>query len=222
MRQIAFLHIESDPLWAEFIAGGVRQWPEVNYLGAATTIAAATRMAEEGKPELVLLDAGLPGADSFDAALRLQAAAPAPRVLLFTHRLAPYLLYRCLDSHIDGLLLKSLQSCVQLREALSTGPARKYFPEDVRQALARFRTGPAAFHKLLSPREVDLLRFLATEQSEAAISGTTGLAESTVRWHKYQIMAKLGLHRNAELIRWAHENGFVTSGHPASLAERTA
>lgn len=208
MRNTALLHIETDPLWADHIAATVRAWSDVRHVGNASTHTAALNLVTGHAPDFILLDTALPVTDLFFLAKTLAEAPTKPRVFLLARQLAPYLMYRCADTYINGVLLKTPQGCAHLRQAILTPGPQKYFPAEVRTALGNFRTSADAFYKFLSPREIVLLRQLATEWSEETVSATTGLSIATIRWHKYKIMAKLGLHKNIELVQWTQRNGF--------------
>jgi len=71
------------------------------------------------------------------------------------------------------------------------------------------RTDPTAFFKILSGRELSMLPLLCQGLTDQQIGEQNSLCPATVKSHRQHIMAKLDLHRTADLIRWAAEKGFV-------------
>ena len=62
---------------------------------------------------------------------------------------------------------------------------------------------------MLTDHEVGLLCFLGRGETDMEIAVRLGLSQLTVKWHRRHIMAKLGLNRTVDLMRWARDKGFV-------------
>jgi DNA-binding NarL/FixJ family response regulator len=208
--QKSLLHVEDDILWGRAVKQAVTGSRGVCHLGTAATAAQGLALCRAHQPDLAVLALGLPDADGFDLALTLANLPRPPRVLLLTVRTDEVTLFRASYAYIAGMVWKTGQIRDTLRCAIREVLAgRRYFPADVREAMRTIRTDPTAFFKILSSRELSLLPLLCQAFTDDQIAAQTDLCPATVRSHRQHIMAKLDLHRTADLIRWAAGKGFV-------------
>ncbi|MBA3850508.1 MAG: hypothetical protein C0502_11035 [Opitutus sp.] len=208
-KQLSLLHIEDDSLWQTYLFTALRVLPFVAHVERAPTGAAGLALARTLRPDIVLLDLGLPDADGVTLAAELVRLPRPPRVLLCTARRDAAVLHTASEPHIAGLLWKCGDVAEQLPAALATVAAGgKYYPPEVREALRRLRAAPQAFFKLLSPRQIALLPHFARAESDAEIATALGLSAHTVKSHRQTVMRKLDLHGAARLTHWAIVNGF--------------
>ena len=160
----------------------------------------------------------MPDADGFDLALTLANFPRPPRILVLTMKADAVTLFRAGYAYIAGMVWKTGQVQETLRCAVREILAgRRYFPEDVRQAMRATRTDPAAFFKILSGRELSMLPLFCQGLTDQQIGEQNGLCPATVKSHRQHIMTKLDLHRTADLIRWAAEKGFVGCARPGPV-----
>jgi DNA-binding NarL/FixJ family response regulator len=208
--QKSLLHIEDDVLWGRAVKQMMNGSREVCHVGTAATAAQGLALCRAHQPDLAVLALELPDADGFDLALTLANLPRPPRVLLLTVRADEVTLFRASYAYIAGMIWKTgpVQATLRcaIREVLA---GRRYFPADVREAMRMIRTDPTAFFKILSSRELSMLPLLCQKFTDSQVATQTGLCPATVKSHRQHIMAKLDLHRTADLIRWAAEKGFV-------------
>ncbi|MFI5337982.1 MAG: response regulator transcription factor, partial [Opitutales bacterium] len=108
------------------------------------------------------------------------------------------------------ILDKNEQPVKVLREAITTVLAgRQYVSSLVRQLRASVRADPAAFDKILSEREQEVLRLVGDGLSNEQIARHLAISVSTAKHHRLNLMAKLDLHSTPQLIRYAMEKGFA-------------
>jgi two-component system response regulator NreC len=187
----------------------VQAWKEVRHAGTATSARAGIALCRDHQPNLVLLDLTLPDADGFDLALSLANLPRPPRILLLTTRSDAVTLFRAGCASISGMIWKTGRVQETLRFAVREVLAgRRYFPDDIREAMRATRTDPAAFFKILSCRELALLPLLCQGLNDEQIGERNGSCPATVKSHRHHIMTKLGLHSTAGLVSWATEKGF--------------
>jgi DNA-binding NarL/FixJ family response regulator len=214
----SLLHVEEDALWGQAVKQMATSWQEVCHLGTATSAQAGLALCRAHQPDLALLGLSLPDADGFDLALTLANFPRPPKILVLTVRTDTVTLFRAGYAYISGLVWKTGQVRDTLRCAVREILAgRRYFPEDVRQAMRALRTDPSAFFKILSSRELSLLPLLCRGLTDSEIGEQNGLCPATVKSHRQHIMTKLNLHRTADLIRWAAEKGFVDFSRPGMV-----
>lgn len=213
---LKLLHVEADHFWSMAIVDAVRSWTEACEVGVAKSGVEALARCRALAPDFVLFDAALPDMDGFDMAHELSRMAAPPRLLLFTERCDDALLYGLSRSPADGVIWKIASAAAQLRAALAAILAgRKFFSPETQEAMRRLRCSPDAYFKILSEREIDLVRRFGRGEPLKQIAADLNLCPSTVKWHRAQIMGRLGLHRTVDLMRWAEVRGLVEHLRPA-------
>ncbi len=176
-------------------------------VAAAAEALAACRLHH---PRILLLDLELPDGNGLDLAPELKRASPETRILAISARVDDYTLYRVVDSGVDGYIDKVGSTVESLTGAIRAVMTRgAYFSPAVDAALRRMADDPVAFPKILSPRELDLLRVIGGGCSDQDAARRLGLSALTVKTHRRNIMLKLGLHSSRDLMRYAATAGFA-------------
>ncbi len=161
------------------------------------------------KPDIVILDLELPDADGFELIEKIRAASPNTRILILSSHTEAFILHKLKAARVFGFVDKSEPSPSILVEALRrVAEGRQFMSASVEKAFEELNADPKSFHKLLSEREQDLLRLFGKGLSDQIIAEQVGLKELTVRNHRRNIMARLGIHSTPELIRYALTHGF--------------
>jgi DNA-binding NarL/FixJ family response regulator len=170
--------------------------------------------AERLRPDLVVVDIGMPNLNGLDAGQRLQATDPAIKVVYLTPHREPRLAFEALRRHASGYVLKdsaASELTAAIREALQ---GRQYVSRSLADELARLareadpeRTGTSE----LSRREREVLQLLAQGKSMKEVAAALGISARTVEFHKYRIMRRLDARTNAELVQQALRLGLITS-----------
>lgn len=212
----AVLHIEDDHLWAGVVTGLLSEWSEVCHVGTASNGHDGIVLCAKRKPDIVILDLGLPDLAGFAVLDRLKALACPPQILLLTCRMDQALLYRVGCEGIASLIWKNGDFAHHLRLALGfAATSRPYLPPEVIEAVRQFRTSPKAFFKLLSPWELELVSLLAQGLRDDEIAFKTGRRCGTIRNHWHNIAGKLGLTGRHDIRHWAESKGFGVASRPA-------
>lgn len=160
--------------------------------------------------DLILLDIRLPDGDGMDFTDELIKAHVRAPVLLLSSSCEDYIVHRVSRSFVQGFVHKDEDPKVLLTgiQMITAGGAF-YSPRFVERQRQLARE-PAAFTKLLSVREQDLLRLLGSGHDDAEIASELGLSAWTVQSHRRNVMSKLNLHTAQELQAFALKAGFTT------------
>lgn len=209
-KTITLLHIEADPLWCGLVEAVASVLPRVIRFLPARNGTQGLAIARSQRPDIVLLDLQLPDFDGF-ALSRQLAGLPMPaQTVLLSGRTDDVALHLASQPHIAGLLWKTADAPRFLPEALSAvAEGRKYFTPAVSAALRRFRADPAAYYKILSDRELEMIPYFGHALTDGEIAARLSINLFTVRSHRQRIMQKLGVHRGIDLIHWAIRTGLV-------------
>jgi two-component system, NarL family, response regulator NreC len=181
---------------------------DVEVIGEAGDAAAALEQVTELRPDIVLMDIGMPGFSPFDAARVIQSDYPATRVVFLTmHEDEDYVM-QGLQAGASGYVLKDTPAAKLtsvLREVYDGG---KYVsPEVLGGLLSRVHDGKQ--EKLgsrktnLTPREREVMKLLAEGHTVRKIAKMLSVSMKTVEAHKFNLMRKLDIHNKAELVHLA-------------------
>lgn len=172
--------------------------------------ASGLALCKKEKPGIIILDLALPDRDGLDLVDDLLAASRKAKIIGLSSYVDEFTVYRVLGSRLHGFVDKNDHNSGQLADAMRAVMAgERYFSPRAMRAWNSLRSDPAAFDKILSAREQDLLRLFGQGLGNEDIAAAINLHELTVRNHRCRIMAKLGLRTSAELVTYAYEKGFV-------------
>jgi DNA-binding NarL/FixJ family response regulator len=175
--------------------------------------AAVLAMAEETRPDVVVLDLSLPGMSGLEITSRLRERLPEVRVLILSVHDHPEYVLGAVRAGAHGYLRKDT-SPAELREALDRiANGESYFSSPVAGQLTaalRGETPPedaAARLARLTPRERQVLAGIAAGETSRAIATRLGLSPRTVETYRESLARKLGIRSVAALVRFALEAG---------------
>lgn len=183
-------------------------------VGEAATGAEALRAVEATRPDVLVLDVGLPDLGGLEVLRRLRSSGPEPRVLVLSmHDDAEYVI-RAVQTGVDGYLLKDEAEPTMLRTAVrAVYEGHSYFSSTVAAALTgalqpprRPEPDPLA---PLTDRELDVLRLVASGRTNKEMAAELGISRRTVETHRGNLMRKLDIHSVAGLTRFALEHGLL-------------
>lgn len=183
-------------------------------VGTAASGGDAITAAARCSPDVILLDLNLPDMDGIECARRLITERAASRILALSSQVDDYTLHRVVASGIQGYVDKNLQSSDVLKSAIEIVVSGGVFftpvVQDVRRALAR---DPAAFSKVLSDREQEMLTLLGQGLDDGEVAERLDVRPQTIHSHRRNILRKLNLSGTKQLIRYALDHGFVRQPH---------
>ena len=185
-------------------------------VGEAENGREAIRKAIDLKPDVALVDIGMPDLDGIEVARQIRDAAPDTKVLVLTMHESDQMVRRALDAGASGYLLKSdlTDSLRQAVKAVAEG--ERFLAPKVSEIVlhgflktkSQHQQGERAGMRT-TPREIEIIRMLAEGKTNKEIAALLGIAVRTVETHRSRIMLKLGLHSLAELIHYAMRNGLA-------------
>lgn len=210
---IRVIIVDDQALFRTAIAIQLKALPDIDVVGEAEDGAAAVAMADELRPDVVIMDIRMPDMDGVEATRRIVGNNPDVRVLILTTFDLDDRATTAIRHGAAGFLLKDA-SPAQLAEAIRTvhlGNA-VLAPNDLSTLMeGSFRTLeklPEAFHGLTT-KEREVLIIIAEGLSNAEIAMRIGTSESTVKSHISALLRKLDLHDRVQLVVFAYEHGLL-------------
>ena len=186
-------------------------------VGEALNGRAAVEMARSLKPEVVVMDIGMPDLNGVEATRQIRAENPGVRVAaLSTHTDKRYVL-AMLDAGASAYVLK-VSAYDELQRAISAViEGKHYLSPDVagvvvEAGLTSTSTPQPTAYSTLGAREREVLQLLAEGHSSPEIAKQLHISPSTVETHRRNIMKKLDVHSVAELTKYAVREGLTPLG----------
>jgi DNA-binding NarL/FixJ family response regulator len=179
--------------------------PAIEVVGEASNGEEAIRLFGELKPKVVVMDAAMPGTGGLAATRTIMASAPDAAVLMLSMHSEETLVRQALAAGARGYILKNavdLDLAAAIKRA--AGGETVLDPSVVRPAPL---TGERA--RRLTPRETEVLQLICNGLSNREIAAQLDLSVNTVAVHRANIMNALGVHKTAELVVYALQNGLV-------------
>ncbi|MGA3087791.1 MAG: response regulator transcription factor [Terriglobales bacterium] len=194
--------------------------------GEASDGRQAIEMAKQLKPDVVILDIGMPNLNGLDATRQLLQHDPHFKIIVLTITDADQVIREALDAGARGFVLKSdaARDLVSAVEALQS--KRMFFTPRVNDLVLRgfldrghaiSRNEPPSLPELTA-REREVTQLLAEGKSSKEVASFLNLSTKTVETHRSNIMRKLSLHSIRDLVVYAIKNNIIQMPPPASSA----
>jgi DNA-binding NarL/FixJ family response regulator len=176
----------------------------------------AVSMAEQLKPDVIVMDVSMPDLNGLEAARRIHKALPKTGILILTMHYSDQLVRDVIESGARGYILKSDadRELVSAVEAIAN--RRTFFtPRASELLLDGFsRPGMTVEPKLplrnrLTSREREIVQLLAEGKSSKEVAVALGISVKTAETHRANIMRKLEIHSVSELVRYAIKNQII-------------
>ena len=208
----------------EFARRGIRALleghPGWEVCGEAKDGREAVELANGTKPDVILLDIGMPNLNGLEAARQILAALPEVAILILTMQDSDQVVREVLRAGARGFLLKSDagHDLVAAVEALQL--QRTFFTTKVSQMVLEgfldrekrpdgHNSRPQDSDDVLTGREREVIQLLAEGKTSKEVAVTLNLSVKTAETHRSNLMRKLDLHSVADLTRYAVRNGIV-------------
>jgi len=203
------LIVEDHPLVRACVARNCLAIPAWTVVGECASAAAAVEQLALCKPELLILDIGLPDDDGFTVAAAARSLRPLPAILVLTSYLNEFALAQCERLRVQGFLDKAHSTEDEIGVALrAMQDGRTYFGTAYLAAREDWKADPCAITKCLSDHEVRILSLIARGLDDREIAAKVGVRPNTVRTHRDRIRHKLGVQSTPQLMVLAAQRGY--------------
>jgi DNA-binding NarL/FixJ family response regulator len=169
--------------------------------------------AKKLRPDVIVADITMPHLNGIDALAQLRKKDPGVKVVFLTMHQDVVYARRALEAGAVGYVLKHSAPAELITAIRAALKGQTYvtptLARDVFQAIRQEPRSAADPAEALTPRQREILQLLAEGRSAKEIAEACGISARTVEFHKYQMMEKLDLHTNAELIHFALKHGIV-------------
>ncbi|MBO0980856.1 response regulator transcription factor [Microbacterium sp. SD291] len=212
------LIVDDQELFRDAIAVMLARDPRIDEVVAVASGEEAITHVRAHAADVVLMDIRMPGIDGIAATREVLRARPSTRVLVLTTFDLDEYVYAAIREGASGFLTKDASAAELADAAVAVAAGEPVMSTRATAALVGFvRDGapartPEEALAVLSPREQEIARALATGSSNEEIARQLFLSENTVKTHVKAVLAKLGLPDRVHVVIWAYENGVLRPG----------
>jgi DNA-binding NarL/FixJ family response regulator len=204
---IRVLIVDDHPIVREGVSTVLERERDIEVVGLAGTIDEGLRLVGSSRPDVVLLDLKLPGAEAGESVATF--VRQNPNILVFTAYEADDDVFRAIRDGARGYLLKGSAAADIVDAIRQVHAGNSYLSPRVAAKLVSDVAHPRARGGLLSVRERGVLRLVAAGLSNRQIAETLSLSERTIKFHVTAILNKLGADNRAQAVALAAERGLL-------------
>jgi DNA-binding NarL/FixJ family response regulator len=210
MNTLEILIADDHELIREGLKTLIERQPGWKVCGEAANGRRAVEMAQELKPNVVVLDISMPELNGIEAARQIRKMCPETEVLILTMQESEGLVRDVLKAGARGFILKTDTTRLLITAIEALAQHKPFFTGQVSELVLREfldpgRAAPAGDGERgrLSPREGEIIQLIAEGRSNKEVATRLGISVKTVDAHRTNIMRRLNLHSVAELVRYA-------------------
>lgn len=224
-----FTGVKKDDKWVriliaddhEVVRNGTRmlleKQPGLEVCGEASNGREAVAMAEKLKPDIAILDVGMPELNGLEATRQIKRLVPETEVLIFTGYETEELVHDVFLAGARSYILKTDVGQYLLSAIKELAQHRTFFTSRISEMVfSRYlagTTGPKHMEESttgrLTPREREIVQLLAEGKSNKEVATTLGISVKTSETHRAAIMRKLKMESFSDLVRYAIRNNII-------------
>ena len=206
MRKISVLLIDDHSLVRRGFRRMLEDADDIGVVGEAGDAEQALRIAQELRPEVIVMDCALPGVSGLIATRRILEGLPQSKILMLSMHSEDTLVRQALAAGARGYVLKNAVS-LDLVDAVRRIARGETI---IDPQLSRPAPLKGERDQGLTVRELQILQLIVDGRSNKQIAAQLDLSANTVAVHRANIMDALGIHKTAELVTYAIRNGLVS------------
>ena len=216
MRKIRVLLADDHQLMRSGVRLMLEREPDVSVVGEANDGREAVALAKSLKPDVVVMDIGMPNLNGIEAAHQMTGESPGLAIVMLSMHSDESYVLRALKAGARGYLLKDSAEADLSKAVHVVAGGKSFFSPAVSKVLLDDyvrklkRTGTDDPYDLLTPREREILQLIAEGKSNKDIANLLNLSVYTVESHRANLMEKLNLRGMAELILYAVRKGIIS------------
>jgi DNA-binding NarL/FixJ family response regulator len=200
-------------LFREGLVNLITSAPDIEVIAEAKDGKEATEKAQKLKPDVVLIDIGMPVMNGIEATRIIKKENPKIKVIAVSMHSDRQFVKGVLEAGADGYLLKNCTYRQLIEAVQSVISGKKYLSDDITEMVIQAYLDPedetSEGQKDLSDRELEVLKLYAEGKSTREIGEKLFISVKTVGTHKQHIFEKLDINSNADMVKYAIKEGLI-------------
>lgn len=186
---------------------------DLSIVGEASNGMEAVELSEELKPDIILMDISMPIMSGFEATAAIRTKVPETKILALTQHDSEEYLFKLISSGASGYVLKKTAASELVFAIRAACDGFAYLSPLMTKKLVnehlRIMRDVKNKEDILTPREMEVLKFVADGLTNQEIADRLVLSLKTVQTHRAHLMEKLKLHDRTELVKYALRKGIL-------------
>jgi len=217
VKRTSLLIVDDHPLVLIGLRDFLSAQRDMRVIGTESDPSRAAEVVLRLKPDVMIVDLMMPGLSGMALIRQVHQRSPDMRIVVLSmHSDAAYV-SEALHGGAMGYVLKCTEPEALLRAIRAVMSGARYLSpplseNEVKRHLQRGRQPGIEAHELLTRREREVLRLVVEGKTSAAIAALLGIGVRTVESHRANLLSKLDLHNQTELVRYAVQHGLVSLG----------
>jgi DNA-binding NarL/FixJ family response regulator len=209
MSKINVLLTDDHQIIIDGLKSLLKNQEEINVAAEATNGREALRILDLISIDVLLMDIDMPVMNGIDALKKIRRQNSKVKVIILSMHNEAGMIKSLIELGANGYLLKSCSQNELVDAIKKVGTGQSYFSSDVTLALLKPPTNQGQPNELLTERETEILRLIASGFSNKEIGDQLFISHRTVDTHRTNLMKKLDVNNIAGLISFAIRNGIV-------------
>ncbi|HYK62349.1 MAG TPA: response regulator transcription factor [Bryobacteraceae bacterium] len=201
---IRVMCVDDHPLVRKGVASILANEPDMELVAEASDGREAVQKFHELHPDVVLMDLRMPQMDGTEATRAIRGEDPDARIIALTSYDGDQDIYRALEAGVRGYILKEMVHSEIVKAIRTVQSGKRLMPPEVAERLSEYFPQVA-----LTPREVEVLSYVARGLANKEIAHKLGTANGTIKMHVQNILEKLGASDRTHAVTIAIERGIL-------------
>jgi DNA-binding NarL/FixJ family response regulator len=188
--------------------------PRFEIVGMVSDGRALLDAAPNLKPDVIVVDVGMPLMNGLEAGLRLKEIMPSAKIIFLTMNDDPDLAVNAMRSGASGYLLKRSAAAELIHAIQLSLKGKSYVTPQIARGMEKAfinNPNPKDRAKALTPRQREVVQLLAEGKSMKEVASVLNVTPRTVAFHKYRVMEELNLQSTAELVQFAMKSRILVT-----------
>ena len=188
--------------------------PHFRLVGEAADGIEAVRLAERLKPDVLITDIMMPGLNGLEVARQVSRSLPNTRIIILSMYTNDAYVIEAFKNGALGYVLKDSEASDLIQAVKEVISGNRYLSPPLSERalelyMQKLESAPTEPYELLTTREREVLQLVAEGKTSAEIANRLFISPRTAEGHRANLMRKLGLQTNADLIRFALKRGIL-------------
>ena len=211
-EKIRILIVDDHAVVRKGLAMVLRLEPDLEIIGEAENGRIGLEAAEKLIPDIVLVDLVMPEMDGQEMALALRKSKPGIKIMMLTGTEVDDRVFDMVAAGIEGYVLKNIEPGELVRAIHAVVHGEAYLHPDVMKKVAERMQPHHGQTMSLTPREHEVLEWMATPNTYKQIAGHLNVSEETIRSHAKNILEKMKQPNRAQAVLAAMKSGVIKLG----------